>query len=99
MFTKSETEKRRPIICDSCGTKMVFADEALMKQILKADGANGGEYGEAMQVYTAILAKSERAREVGSQLLHGSSTRPKGPDNRPLAVISTQPRHDPSANK
>ena len=44
----------------------LFADEALMKQILEAGGANGGEYGEAMQVYTAILEKSERARKVGS---------------------------------
>lgn len=44
----------------------LFADEALMKQILEAGGANGGEYGEAMQVYTAILKKSERARKVGS---------------------------------
>jgi hypothetical protein len=44
----------------------LFADESLMKQILLAGGANGGEYGEAMQVYTAILEKSERAREVGS---------------------------------
>ena len=46
--------------------EQLFADEALMRQILNAGGANGGEYGEAMQVYTAILAKSERAREVGS---------------------------------
>lgn len=44
----------------------LFADEALMRQILEAGGANGGEYGETMQVYTAILAKSERAREPGS---------------------------------
>lgn len=44
----------------------LFADEALMRQVLEADGANGGEYGEMMEVYTAILAKSERAREVGS---------------------------------
>lgn len=44
----------------------LFADEALMKQILLAGGANGGEYGEAMQVYHAILERSERAREVGS---------------------------------
>ncbi len=44
----------------------LFDDEALMKQVLKSGGANGGEYGEAMQVYTAILEKSERAREVGS---------------------------------
>ena len=46
--------------------EQLFADEALMKQILIAGGANGGEYGEAMQVYTAILAKSQRAREAGS---------------------------------
>ena len=46
--------------------EQLFADQSLMKQMLIAGGANGGEYGEAMQVYTAILAKSERAREVGS---------------------------------
>lgn len=43
----------------------LFADEALMRQVLVAGGANGGEYGEAMQVYTAILQASERAREPG----------------------------------
>jgi hypothetical protein len=43
----------------------LFADEALMRQVLGAGGANGGEYGEMMEVYTAILAKSERARERG----------------------------------
>ena len=43
----------------------LFADEALMKQILKSGGANGGEYGEAMQVYTAILQASELARKPG----------------------------------
>ena len=44
----------------------LFADEALMRQILEAGGANGAEYGETMQVYTAILEKCERARERGS---------------------------------
>ena len=44
----------------------LFADEALMRQVLEAGGANGGEYGEMMEVYTAILEKSERARERGS---------------------------------
>lgn len=44
----------------------LLADEALMKQVLVAGGANGGEYGEAMQVYTRILQASERARERGS---------------------------------
>lgn len=29
VFTKTETERRRPINCDFCGAKMVFADEAL----------------------------------------------------------------------
>lgn len=41
----------------------LLADHDLMKQMLIAGGANGCEYGEAMQVYTAILAKSERARK------------------------------------
>jgi len=44
----------------------LFADEALMRQILEAGGANGGEYGEMMEVYTAILEASERARERGT---------------------------------
>ncbi len=44
----------------------LFTDEPLMRQILEAGGANGGDYGEMMEVYTAILAKSERARERGS---------------------------------
>lgn len=41
----------------------LFADESLMKQMLVAGGANGDEYGEAMQVYAAILDASERARD------------------------------------
>jgi len=47
----------------------LFADKALMKQMLLAGGANGGEYGEAMQVLEAIQHKSERARERGT-ILH-----------------------------
>ena len=46
----------------------LLSDEALMKQVLSAGGANGGEYGEAMQVYHAIRKASERAREPGSIL-------------------------------
>lgn len=46
--------------------EQLFADEPLMRQILEAGGANGGAYGEMMQVYNAILAKSERARERGT---------------------------------
>ncbi|BCX49068.1 hypothetical protein HAHE_29760 [Haloferula helveola] len=43
-----------------------FGDEELMRQVLEAGGANGGEYGEMMEVYTAILEASERARERGT---------------------------------
>jgi hypothetical protein len=44
----------------------LFADEALMKQILEAGGANGGSYGQAMRVYAAIQKASGRSREPGS---------------------------------
>jgi hypothetical protein len=43
----------------------LLADHDLMRQMLIAGGANGSEYGEAMQVYAAILEKSERARKPG----------------------------------
>lgn len=43
----------------------LLADEGLMKKVLLAGGANGGEYGEAMQVYQLILDASDKAREPG----------------------------------
>lgn len=43
----------------------LLADEKLMKKVLLAGGANGGEYGEAMQVYELILEASDKAREPG----------------------------------
>ena len=43
----------------------LFADEELMKQVLTSGRANGGEYGEAMQVYQTILEASERACKPG----------------------------------
>jgi hypothetical protein len=45
--------------------RKLFADEELMLQVLLAGGANGGEYGEAMQTYAAILAASEQAGKAG----------------------------------
>ncbi len=44
----------------------LFANEKLMRQIVEAGGANGGEYGEALQIYAKIQKASERAREEGS---------------------------------
>lgn len=43
----------------------LFSNTDLMRQMLEAGGANGGEYGEVMQVYTALLEASEAAREPG----------------------------------
>jgi len=44
----------------------LFADEALMIQIMEAGGARKMEYGEAMQDYTRLLQEHERARERGT---------------------------------
>ena len=38
-------------------------DPSLMKEMLVADGASGGRYGRAMEIYTAIQNASSRARE------------------------------------
>jgi len=68
----------------------LFADEALMRQILEAGGANGGEYGEMMEVYTAILAKSERAQERGTifqRLALGTAIHMPWMDGKPEAGI------------
>jgi len=58
-FAQQGAEKEKLI-------EQLFADEPLMRQILEAGGANGAEYGDMMEVYNAILAKSERARERGT---------------------------------
>jgi len=44
----------------------LFANEKLIRQIVDAGGANGGEYGEALQIYAKIQKASERSREEGS---------------------------------
>lgn len=78
----------------------LLADEALMKQVLHAGGANGGEYGEAMQVYRTILEASEKAREPG--ILHnlalGTALQQpwlegtdKGSINAPIFIDNTNP--------
>ena len=43
--------------------RKMLADPDLMLQMLMADGAKGGNYGQAMQIYTDILETSERTRE------------------------------------
>jgi len=41
----------------------LLADTALMKQMLEADGAGGGKYGPAMQIFTDIRKASPRAKD------------------------------------
>lgn len=41
----------------------LLADNALMEQMLLADGAKAGRYGQAMQIYTAIRKASKRSGE------------------------------------
>ena len=41
----------------------LLADDMLMKQMVSADGAKAGRYGQAMQIYTAIQKASPKARE------------------------------------
>lgn len=44
----------------------LLSDADLMREVLRAGGANGGEYGEAMQVFGAIQKASTRASEKGT---------------------------------
>lgn len=41
----------------------LLADGKLMKEMLVAGGANGGKYGQAMEIYTAIQQASPKAKE------------------------------------
>jgi hypothetical protein len=41
----------------------LLADSDLMKQMVMADGASGGQYGQAMKIYTSIQKASPRARD------------------------------------
>lgn len=41
----------------------VLGDDKLMKRMVQADGANGGNYGRAMEIYRAIWKASSNARD------------------------------------
>ncbi len=43
--------------------QQLFANKALMIQMLVADGPNAGRYGEAMKIYTAIQKAGPRAKQ------------------------------------
>jgi len=41
----------------------LLADDALMKAMLSADGAEGGQYGRAAEIYAAILQANPKAKD------------------------------------
>ncbi len=65
----------------------LLANEDLMKQMLMADGAAGGRYGQAMKIYTDILKASPKAAEgvlqklaLGTSLEHAVPVKQRNPD-------------------
>ncbi len=73
----------------------LLADGGLMVQMAAAAGAMGGRYGEAMEVYTAILKASDKAREgvlqrlaVATALEHAVPIKQRNP-----AAVTDGPEH------
>ena len=76
----------------------LLKDEALMFQIAVADGAGGGRYGKAMEVYEAIQKASEKARDgvlqrlaLGTALEHATPVGQTNPENQPDAPATVDP--------
>lgn len=47
----------------AAGVKRLLADEALMKDMVEAGGANYGKFGQAMEIFSTILKVSPQAKE------------------------------------
>ena len=64
----------------------LLANDVLMKQMVTADGAKGGKYGRAMEIYEAIQKASPKAREgvlqrlaLGTSLEHAVPVKQSNP--------------------
>jgi len=76
----------------------LLSDTALMRQMLEADGAEGGNYGQAMQIYTTIQKASPKAKEGVLQCLAlGTSLEQAVPvkQNNPAALTNAPALVDP----
>ncbi len=70
----------------------LLVDDALMKQMLIADGTKGGKYGQAMKIYTDIQKASAKARDgVLQRLALGISS------EHAVPVEQTNPADQPDA--
>lgn len=69
----------------------LLADPAWIREMLEAGGAEGGKYGQAMQIYLAILKVSPRASEgILHRLALGVSAAHATPIGQRNAVTSTE---------
>jgi len=78
--------------------KKLLSDDKLMKEMLVAGGAKEGNYGRAMQIYTAIQKASTKADEglfqrlaLGTALEHAVPVRQRNPVDRPDAPAIVDP--------
>lgn len=78
--------------------EQLLADDGLMKQMVMAEGASGGRYGQAMKIYTEIRKASPRASEgilqkfaLGTSLEHAIPVPQRNPDARDDAPATVDP--------
>ncbi|MCF7734445.1 MAG: hypothetical protein K9N23_22370 [Akkermansiaceae bacterium] len=76
----------------------LLADADLMKQMVVAGGANGGKYGQAMQIFTDIQKASPRAKDdilqrfaLGTSLEHAVPVGQRNPDAMTDAPTTVDP--------
>lgn len=76
----------------------LLADSALMKQMLEAGGAKFGEYGRAMEIYSAIQNASPNSREgtlqrlaLATSLEHAKPIQQSNPQDQANAPATVDP--------
>ncbi len=76
----------------------LLANDGLMKQMLAADGAAGGKYGQAMKIYTNIQKASPRAKDgilqrlaLGTSLEHAEPVRQRNAEAQTSAPATVDP--------
>jgi len=76
----------------------LLADADLMKQMVIADGAKGGKYGQAMKIYTDIQKASAKAKDgtlqrlaLGISLEHAVPVRQTNPKDQTDAPATVDP--------
>lgn len=78
--------------------EQLLTDDALMKRMVLADGAAGGNYGRAMEIYTSILKTSPKAKEgvlqrlaLATALEHAEPVKQENPAEQIRAPSTVDP--------